>query len=78
VTNNSKSKSLCFCRLQDDDNSIEIGPSGTLKLIKSYQAYEFNNSGMRRNAMTSPLATGAASMQQSYQVRSLPSLSKGF
>jgi hypothetical protein len=49
--------------------SIEIGPTGTLKLYKSFQAFEFNNSGMVRNAMTSPLATGAAALQQSYQVR---------
>lgn len=48
--------------------SIEIGPSGTLKLFKSFQAYEFNNAGMVRNAMTSPLATGAATLQQSYQI----------
>lgn len=50
--------------------SIEIGPTGTLKLYKSLQAYEFNKQGMTRNTMTSPLATGAAAMQQSYQVRS--------
>lgn len=49
--------------------SIEIGPSGTLKLFKSFQEYEFNNTGMKRNTMTSPLATGASSLQQSYQVR---------
>lgn len=48
--------------------SIEIGPSGTLKLFKSFQAYEFNPLGMTRN-MTSPLAAGAAAMHQSYKVR---------
>ena len=48
--------------------SIEIGPTGTLKLYKSFQAYEFNKQGMTRNAMTSPLAAGAAALQQSYQV----------
>jgi len=55
--------------------SIEIGPTGTLKLYKSFQAFEFNNSGMVRNAMTSPLATGAAALQQSYQVRCWHALS---
>lgn len=49
--------------------SLDIGSNGTLRLIKSYQAFEFNNAGMmRRNAVTSPLATGAASMRQSYQL----------
>ena len=47
--------------------SIENGPSGTLKLYKSYQAYEFNPLGMTRN-MTSPLGAGAAAMQLSYKV----------
>ena len=49
--------------------SIEIGPTGTLKLYKSFQAYEFNKQGMTRNTITSPLAAGAAALQQSYQVR---------
>ncbi len=49
--------------------SLDIGSNGTLRLIKSYQAFEFNNAGMmRRTAITSPLATGAASMRQSYQL----------
>ena len=60
---------LYFDMTQNHAPSIEIGPYGTLKLIKSFQAYEFNGSGMKRNAVTSPLATGAASLQQSYQVR---------
>eukprot|EP00887_Chlorella_sp_A99_P007812 scaffold20.g7812.t1 len=47
--------------------SIEIGPSGTLKLFKSFQAYEFNPLGMTR-ALTSPLAAGAAAMHQSYKI----------
>jgi hypothetical protein len=47
--------------------SIEIGPSGTLKLFKSFQAFEFNPLGMTRN-MTAPLASGAAAMQTSYKV----------
>lgn len=47
--------------------SIEIGPSGTLKLFKSFQAFEFNPLGMTRN-MTAPLATGAAAMQTSYKI----------
>eukprot|EP00889_Picochlorum_renovo_P002082 jgi/Picre1/29112/NNA_004505.t1 len=53
---------------QNEVPSIEIGSNGTLKLIKSYQAFEFNNTGMKRNAITSPLATGAATMHQSYQI----------
>jgi serine/threonine protein kinase len=52
--------------------SIEIGPTGTLKLYKSFQAYEFNKQGMTRNTITSPLAAGAAALQQSYQVRGVP------
>jgi serine/threonine protein kinase len=41
---------------------------GTLKLYKSMgTAYEFNKLGMTSN-MTSPLASGAVAMQQSYQV----------
>ena len=47
--------------------SIEIGPSGTLKLFKSFQAFEFNPLGMTRNM--APLASGAAAMQTSYKVR---------
>lgn len=50
--------------------SIEIGPSGTLKLFKSLQAFEFNPLGMTaagRN-ITAPLASGAAAMQTSYKV----------
>lgn len=46
--------------------SIDVGPDGTLKIYKSFQAYEFNNGGMTRNA--SPLAAGAAALQQ-YKVR---------
>ena len=53
---------------ENDVPSIEIGPTGTLKLYKSLAEYEFKNSGMVRNAMTSPLATGAAALQQSYQI----------
>ena len=50
--------------------SIEIGPSGTLKLFKSFQAFEFNPLGMKRSAAeTAPLASGAAALQSSYKVR---------
>lgn len=50
--------------------SIEIGPSGTLKLFKSLQAFEFNPLGMvRRDEVGAPLARGAAAMQTSYKVR---------
>ena len=48
--------------------SIAIGPSGTLKLFKSYQAFEFNPLGMTRNT-TAPLANGAAALPTSYKVR---------
>ena len=49
--------------------SIEIGPSGTLKLFKSLQAFEFNPLGMtRRDEVGAPLARGAAAMQTSYKV----------
>lgn len=57
--------------------SIEIGPSGTLKLFKSLQAFEFNPAGMLaqrqgQGAETAPLARGAAAaMQTSYKVRPL-------
>ena len=44
--------------------SIDIGPSGTLKL---YKEFEFNPLGMTRN-ITAPLASGAAAMQTSYKV----------
>lgn len=50
--------------------SIEIGPSGTLRLFKSFQAFEFNPLGMKRSgAETAPLASGAAALQSSYKVR---------
>ena len=49
--------------------SIEIGPSGTLKLFKSLQAFEFNPLGMKRSgAETAPLASGAAALQSAYRV----------
>lgn len=49
--------------------SIEIGPSGTLRLFKSFQAFEFNPLGMKRSgAETAPLASGAAALQSSYKV----------
>ncbi len=44
-----------------DQNTINIDKDGNLQLIKSFQAIEFNNSGVninQRNAITSPLATG--------------------
>jgi hypothetical protein len=47
--------------------SLEIGPTGTLKIYKSMQAYEFNPLGMTRN-MTTPLGAGAAAMHSSYKV----------
>ncbi|GAB4819369.1 hypothetical protein N2152v2_006415 [Parachlorella kessleri] len=43
--------------------SIDLGPDGTLKIFKSFQAYEFNHGGMSRSS-TSPLAAGAAALQQ--------------
>ena len=54
-----------------DQNTINIDKDGNLQLIKSYQAIEFNNSGVninQRNAITSPLATGAQHHHQSYQL----------
>ena len=42
-------------------------PSGTVKLFKSMQAYEFNPSGMTRGG-DAPLAAGAVAMQQSYKI----------
>lgn len=53
--------------------SIEIGPSGTLKLGG---AFEFNPLGMKRNlaiaplGAAAPLGEGAAGLQASYRVRS--------
>lgn len=52
--------------------SIEIGPSGTLKLGG---AFEFNPLGMKRNlaiaplGAAAPLGEGAAGLQASYRVR---------
>lgn len=53
--------------------SIEIGPSGTLRMFKSFQAFEFNPLGMTRkdDGMTAPLGNGAAALQTSYKVRPL-------
>jgi serine/threonine protein kinase len=55
-----------------DQKTINIDKNGNLQLIKSYQAIEFNNSGVNinqtRNAVTSPLATGAQQHHQSYQL----------
>jgi serine/threonine protein kinase len=54
-----------------DQNTINIDKDGNLQLIKSFQAIEFNNSGVninQRNAITSPLATGAQHHHQSYQL----------
>ena len=54
-----------------DQNTINIDKDGNLQLIKSFQAIEFNHSGVninQRNAMTSPLATGAQHHHQSYQL----------
>ncbi|PRW57164.1 mitogen-activated kinase kinase 3 [Chlorella sorokiniana] len=49
--------------------SIEIGPSGTLRLFKSFQAFEFNPLGMKRSgAETAPLASGAAALHSSYKI----------
>jgi hypothetical protein len=48
--------------------SIDIGPTGTLKLHKGLAAYEFNRHGMTRNAVTSPLAAGAAALAQSFRI----------
>lgn len=54
-----------------DQSTINIDKDGNLQLIKSYQAIEFNTSGVninQRNAVTSPLATGAQHHHQSYQL----------
>ncbi len=51
--------------------SIEIGPSGTLKLYKSHQAFEFNPLGRTRAAAppSAPLGEGVGGLRASYTVR---------
>ncbi len=47
--------------------SIEVMPTGALKLYKSFQEYEFNQEGMTHHL--TPLGQGASNMQQSYKVQ---------